>query len=215
MSDPLPAHYPPTDPSPAPAAGDDPIGAVLAAHLEVIRGLEALRPQLQTFAERAWSCLAGGGRLLWMGNGGSAGDSQHLAAELVGRFERERPGLAAIALTTDSSILTSVANDYGFEQVFARQVEALGRPGDLLVGLSTSGNSPNVVRAMERAAGLDLYRVGLTGADGGALADCCELCLQVPSRNTARIQEAHILLGHLLCDLVERQAVAAAQRPGA
>lgn len=227
LSAPLSPHRPPTDPNTgsAPAApgavaapganADDLIGAVLAAHLEVIGGLAALRPQLQTFAERAWSCLASGGRLLWMGNGGSASDSQHLAAELVGRFERERPGLAAIALTTDSSILTSVANDYGFEQVFARQVEALGRPGDLLVGLSTSGNSPNVVRAMQRAADLDLYRVGLTGADGGALAASCELCLRVPSRNTARIQEAHILLGHLLCDLVERQAVAAAPRPGA
>jgi D-sedoheptulose 7-phosphate isomerase len=183
----------------------------LAAHIDVIRGLGALAPEIERFADLAWDSLAGGGRVFFMGNGGSAADSQHLAAELVGRFERERSGLAAIALTTDSSILTSVANDYGFESVFARQVEALCRAGDLLVGLSTSGNSPNVLRAMERAAVLGVQRVGLTGGSGGALRDCCELCLVVPSSSTARIQEAHILIGHLLCDLVEQRAVASAR----
>lgn len=182
------------------------IQETLSAHIAVIRGLAALGPDILQFAERAWGCLAGGGRVFWMGNGGSAADSQHLAAELVGRFERERPGLASIALTTDSSILTSVANDYGYEAVFARQVEALCRPGDLLVGLSTSGNSANVVRAMRRAASLDVYRVGLTGGRGGLLSACSDLCLVVPSDNTARIQEAHMLIGHLLCDLVERRA---------
>jgi D-sedoheptulose 7-phosphate isomerase len=186
------------------------IAKTLAAHIEVIQALDRLAPDILTFAERAWSCLANGGRLFWMGNGGSAADSQHLAAELVGRFERERLGLASIALTTDSSILTSVSNDYGFESVFARQVEALCRPGDLLIGLSTSGNSANVLRAMRRAGELGVERVGLTGCGGGALQAHCELCLVVPAENTARIQEAHILIGHMLCDLVERHAAAAA-----
>jgi D-sedoheptulose 7-phosphate isomerase len=188
------------------------IEETLAAHIAVIRGLAAMEQAIVQFGERAWRCLAGGGRLFWMGNGGSAADSQHLAAELVGRFERERSGLASIALTTDSSILTSVSNDYGFESVFSRQVEALCRPGDMLVGLSTSGNSANVLRAMERAVDMNVYRVALTGGSGGALREHADLCLVVPSGSTARIQEAHILIGHLVCDLVERHAVAAAGR---
>jgi D-sedoheptulose 7-phosphate isomerase len=188
------------------------IAETLAAHIAVIRGLDPMAQDIVQLGERAWRCLAGGGRLFWMGNGGSAADSQHLAAELVGRFERERSGLASIALTTDSSILTSVSNDYGFESVFSRQVSALCRPGDMLLGLSTSGNSANVLRAMECAAGLGVYRVGLTGGSGGALRQQSDLCLVVPSANTARIQEAHILIGHLLCDIVERHAVAAAGR---
>jgi D-sedoheptulose 7-phosphate isomerase len=183
----------------------DLIDATIAAHVAVLQDTAALAPEIVQLAERAADSLQHGGRVFWMGNGGSAADCQHLAAELVGRFERERPGLASIALTTDSSILTSVANDYGFESVFARQVEALCRDGDLLVGLSTSGNSANVLRAMERAAGRGVYRVGLTGAGGGRLAETCELCLAVPSQVTARIQEAHIVIGHILCDLVERR----------
>ncbi|KAA6185092.1 SIS domain-containing protein [Thiohalocapsa marina] len=186
----------------------DLIADTLAAHVRVIQRLDRLTPQIERFAERAWACLRDGGRVFWMGNGGSAADSQHLAAELVGRFERERPGLASIALTTDSSILTSVSNDYGFDSVFTRQVEALCRPGDLLVGLSTSGNSANVLRALERAGELGVYRVGLTGGTGGRLGACCELCLVVPDASTARIQEAHILIGHILCDLLERRALA-------
>jgi len=188
------------------------IQATFAAHIAVVRALEGMEQDIARVAERAWHCLAEGGRVFWVGNGGSAADCQHLAAELVGRFERERPGLASIALTTDSSVLTSVSNDYGFESVFSRQVEALCRPGDMLIGLSTSGNSANVLRAMERAAELDVDRVCLTGGSGGAMRERCELCLVVPSDNTARIQEAHILIGHLLCDLVERQAVAATAR---
>ncbi|MCF7982771.1 MAG: D-sedoheptulose 7-phosphate isomerase [Thiohalocapsa sp.] len=179
------------------------IGDVLTEHIAVIRGLDALVPDIERLADRCHASLAAGGRVFWMGNGGSAADSQHLAAELVGRFERERPGLASIALTTDSSILTSVANDYGFEAVFARQVEALCRPGDVLVGLSTSGNSPNVLLAMQTAESLGVFRAGMTGEGGGKLAAQCELCLRVPSRSTARVQEAHIVVGHLLCDLVE------------
>ncbi len=185
----------------------DLIHSTLSAHVAVLEDTAALAPDIERFAQQAADCLDAGGRVFWMGNGGSAADCQHLAAELVGRFERERDGLASIALTTDSSILTSVANDFGFESVFSRQVEALCRKDDLLVGLSTSGNSANVLRAMERAAGLGVFRVGLTGAGGGRLESACELCLRVPSNNTARIQEAHIVIGHILCDLVERRLV--------
>ena len=188
----------------------DPIGAALDAHLKLVQSLEQLRAPIEAFAEQVTAAIERGGRIFWMGNGGSATDSQHLAAELVGRFERERPGLPAMALTTDTAVLTSVANDYGFESVFARQVEALCRPGDVLVGLSTSGNSANIVRAMERAERLQVYRVGMTGEGGGRLRHCCELWLGVPSDSTARIQEAHMLIGHILCDLVERRAQDAA-----
>jgi len=181
----------------------------LMDHAEVIEALHALVGPITALAERAFRLLSDGGTVFWMGNGGSAADCQHLAAELVGRFQRERPGLASIALTTDSSILTSIGNDYGFDHVFARQVEALCQPGDLLVGLSTSGNSANVLRAMEVARALGVERAGLTGGTGGRLCGLVDCCLVVPSQSTARIQEAHVLIGHLLCDLVERRAVAA------
>lgn len=204
----LPASEPAREPTrdPASESASDLIGAALDAHREMVQALEQLRAPIATFAAQVSAAIERGGRVFWMGNGGSAADSQHLAAELVGRFERERPGLPAIALTTDTAVLTSVANDYGFEAVFARQVEALCRPGDVLVGLSTSGNSANILRAMECAARLDVHRIGLTGAGGGRLRDCCELWLGVPSRSTARIQEAHMLIGHILCDLVEQRA---------
>jgi D-sedoheptulose 7-phosphate isomerase len=147
--------------------------------------------------------LRAGGKILWCGNGGSAADSQHLAAEIVGRFRRERRGLPSVALTTDTSILTSVANDYGFESVFSRQVEALGVPGDLLVGLSTSGNSPNVVAALNAARAQGLGTVAFTGAGGAKLAPLADHLLAIASRDAARIQEAHILAGHMLCDWIE------------
>src|SRR5205809_2756851 len=148
-------------------------------------------------------CLRSGGKLLLFGNGGSAADAQHLAAEFVGRFVVERPGLAAIALTTDSSILTAVANDYGFERVFARQIEALARPGDVAIGISTSGNSANVLAAMKQAANQNLKTIGLSGKDGGLLARASAICVTVPAANTARIQECHIAIGHSWCELVE------------
>ena len=132
-------------------------------------------------------CLAAGGKLLLFGNGGSAADAQHLAAEFVGRFVVERPGLPAIALTTDSSILTAVANDYGFERVFARQIEALGRPGDVAIGISTSGNSPNVIEAVNKAKKQNLKTIGLSGKDGGLLARASNVSVTVPAANTARI----------------------------
>ena len=150
-------------------------------------------------------CLQSGGKLLFFGNGGSAADAQHLAAEFVGRFVLERRGLPAIALTTDSSILTSVGNDYGFDQVFARQIEALGQPNDVAVGISTSGNSPNVIEAVNKARKQNVKTIGLAGKDGGALAKCVDLAITVSTSNTARVQECHIAIGHILCELVENE----------
>ena len=150
-------------------------------------------------------CLRGGGKLLLFGNGGSAADAQHLAAEFVGRFRIERQALAAIALTTDSSILTAVGNDYGFDQIFARQVQALGRAGDVAIGISTSGNSPNVTSAITQAAKQELKTIGLAGKDGGSLAKCVDISITVASTNVAMIQECHITIGHILCELVENE----------
>jgi D-sedoheptulose 7-phosphate isomerase len=172
-------------------------------HLRVIRDLRDLVPEIERAAGEIEARLRNGGTIFFMGNGGSAADSQHLAAELVGRFKIERSALPGIALTTDTSILTSVGNDYGFDRIFARQIEALCSEKDVVVALSTSGNSPNVVLALEVAGGLGAYRIGLTGRDGGKMAAHCEQCLTVDSTSTARIQEAHILVGHILCDLVE------------
>lgn len=154
-------------------------------------------------AERLIACLRDGHKVLLCGNGGSAADAQHIAAELVGRYTRERPGWPAIALTTDTSALTAIGNDYGYDRIFDRQVEALGRAGDVLIGISTSGNSPNVLAAVVRARSQGLYTVGFAGRDGGRLATTCDRCLTVPHAETARIQELHITLGHILCDLVE------------
>jgi D-sedoheptulose 7-phosphate isomerase len=178
-------------------------GKAIAEHLEVVRQVEAQQALLESIAVAMTATLRAGGKILWCGNGGSAGDSQHLAAEIVGRFRRERRGLASIALTTDTSVLTSVANDYGFEAVFSRQIEALGIPGDLVVGISTSGNSRNVVAALEAARAQGLVTVAFTGEGGGKLAELADHLFAVASRDTARIQEAHILAGHMLCDWVE------------
>ena len=155
------------------------------------------------------TCLQAGGKLLFFGNGGSAADAQHLAAEFVGRFVLERAGLPAISLTTDASILTAVGNDYGFDQVFARQVQALGRPGDVAVAISTSGNSPNVLEAVKEAKKQGLNVIGLTGKDGGALAREARVAITVGSGSTARIQECHIAIGHIFCELAERELVEA------
>ena len=149
------------------------------------------------------ACFRSGGKLLFFGNGGSAADAQHLAAEFVGRFVRERAGLPAIALTTDSSILTAVGNDYGFDRVFARQLEALGRAGDVAIGISTSGNSPNVLEGIKAAKRERLTTIGLSGKDGGMLAKEADLTITISSSSTARIQECHIAVGHLLCELTE------------
>jgi D-sedoheptulose 7-phosphate isomerase len=162
-------------------------------------------PRVVAAARMLAQIFKNGGKVLIFGNGGSAADAQHLVAEFVNRFQVERPPLAALALTTDTSILTAVANDYDFQEVFAKQVRALGRPGDLAWGISTSGNSPNVVAGLAAARELGLKTLALSGGDGGPVAAAAGLALVVPSRNTPRIQEVHITLGHVLCDLVDYQ----------
>src|SRR5947209_8766527 len=149
--------------------------------------------------------LRGGHKVLFFGNGGSAADSQHLAAEMVGRFGPDRAPLAAISLSTDTSILTAVGNDYGYDKIFARQIEALGQAGDTAIGISTSGNSPNVLAALDAARSKGLFTIGLTGETGGQMNDRAEVLFRVPSRVTARIQETHILLGHIICELIDRE----------
>jgi D-sedoheptulose 7-phosphate isomerase len=172
-------------------------------HLAVIRNLLEQQATLQQIAARMTTTMLGGGKVLWCGNGGSAADSQHLAAELMGRFRRERRGLPSIALTTDTSVLTAIGNDYGYERVFQRQVEALCGKNDVLVGISTSGNSKNVCAALETARSMGAYTVAMTGQAGGGMSDIAEVTLRIASRDTARIQEGHILCGHMLCDWVE------------
>ncbi len=149
--------------------------------------------------------LAKGGTLFWCGNGGSASDSQHLAAELVGRFKKNRRALRSVALTTDTSVLTCIANDYSYQDIFARQVEALGRTGDILIGISTSGNSENLLRAFKVAKEMGLITVALLGKGGGPAKDLADHALVIPSQTTARIQEAHILIGHILCEVIEQE----------
>lgn len=157
-------------------------------------------------AKAAGLCVASlraGGKVMICGNGGSAADAQHWAGELVSRFYYDRPGLAAVALTTDSSILTAIGNDYGYERVFARQVEAIGVKGDVLFALSTSGNSPNVVAALEAAHAKGISTVGFTGQGGGKMAALCDICIRIPSSSTPRIQEGHEVLGHAICGMIE------------
>ena len=149
-------------------------------------------------------CLKKNGKVILFGNGGSASDSQHIAAELVGRFKKDRTGLAAIALTTNTSILTALANDYGYEIVFAKQIEALGQKNDVAIGISTSGKAKNVVLGIKQAKKMGLKTIALTGTDGGELAKLTDVSLVVPSSVTARIQEAHITIGHIVCELVEQ-----------
>jgi len=176
----------------------------LAQHRELFARLDALAPDVTRAAQRIAEALRSGGKVMFCGNGGSAADSQHLAAEFTGRFVDDRRPLAALALSTDSSALTCIANDYAFDQVFERQLRALGRAGDVLVAISTSGRSANVLRAATAARELGVAVVGLLGRDGGTLKPLCDVALVVPSDTTARIQEAHIFIGHTLCALVER-----------
>jgi len=175
----------------------------LNEHRAALEAVTAMAPDILRAADRISRALRQGGRVFACGNGGSAADAQHFAAELTGRFERERRGLAGIALTTDTSALTAIGNDYGFEAIFARQLEALGRPGDVLLALSTSGNSPNVLRAVEAARRQEITTIGLLGRDGGALADQVDQALVVPATRTARVQEMHILILHLLCEAID------------
>jgi D-sedoheptulose 7-phosphate isomerase len=185
---------------------DSSIQSDFAAHLHTIEMVrQILAEPIKNLGQLLARALANGGTLLWCGNGGSAADSQHMAAELVGRFKKDRRALRSIALTTDTSVLTCVANDYSYHDIFARQVEALGRPGDVLVGISTSGNSENLLRAFKAAKGIGVTTIGLLGKGGGPAKDLADHALVIPSDSTARIQEAHILIGHILCEVIEQE----------
>lgn len=179
----------------------------LAEGVAVLQALErdsALQEALIAAADVTASALKAGHKLLVAGNGGSAADAQHLVAEFVSRLSEDRPALRAVALTTDSSILTALGNDYGFERVFARQIEALGQPGDVFLAISTSGKSPNILKALELARSMGLVTVGLTGRSGGKMMPLCDLCLRIPSEVTMHIQQAHLALEHIFAMLVER-----------
>lgn len=187
----------------------DAITAQLQGHTRVMTAIEGeLVGRIAAVVELLVTALREGRKLLIMGNGGSAADAQHFAAEIVGRFRMERRALPAIALTTDTSILTAVGNDYGFDLIFRRQVEALAAAGDVVIGISTSGNSTNVRNALLAAAERDCRTVGLLGGDGGSIREIVELDLTVPSRETPRIQEGHVTIIHILCDLVEQRLFA-------
>jgi len=177
----------------------------VAEQVSVLQSLHLISDAVDQAGSLAASAIQSGGKLMFCGNGGSAADSQHLAAELTGRFIKDRRALAAIALTTDSSALTCIGNDYAYDEVFARQVQGLGRAGDVLVAISTSGHSRNVIRAVEEAKVLGVKVIGFLGRDGGALRDMCDVPVVVPSQVTARIQESHILIGHTLCGLIEQK----------
>ena len=176
----------------------------LEEHLQTLKSLlESGLPDIEKSGRVICDALAAGNKILLCGNGGSAADAQHIAAELVGRYEDERRPFAAIALTTDTSALTAVSNDFGYEHVFARQIQALARPGDVLIAISTSGKSPNIVKAAETARDLGCTCIGLTGVHAEPLADYCFITVQVLSERTARVQEGHITIGHLWCEMVD------------
>jgi D-sedoheptulose 7-phosphate isomerase len=178
---------------------------ILDASIEIKRHcIETNIDNIITAASMLASCLASGRKVLFFGNGGSAADAQHLAAELINRFQIERPPLAAIALTTDTSVLTSIGNDYRFDEIFSKQIQALGKKGDIAWGISTSGSSPNVLKAVSAAQKIGLITIGMTGRQG-KFGACADLVLSVESDVTARVQETHIMLGHIVCDLLERK----------
>jgi D-sedoheptulose 7-phosphate isomerase len=186
---------------------DDALGKIEASHRAHAQAADRFFREsagaLRKVAEVLVAALSARRTLFFFGNGGSAADAQHLAAEFVNRFEIDRPGLPALALTTDSSVLTSIGNDAAFSRIFARQIEALGRSGDVAVGISTSGRSPNVLEGLRAARELGLVTIGLTGGRGGPMKALCHHLLAVPSEQTARVQEIHILAGHILCSLVD------------
>jgi D-sedoheptulose 7-phosphate isomerase len=172
-------------------------------HQSMMTGLDEVRASLLAAADAVTERVRAGGAVFWFGNGGSATQALHFATELVGRFERERHGIRSFALVADTALLTAVANDYAFDVIFARQIETLCRPGDVAIGLSTSGNSPNVLQGIDAAASIGALTVGFTGGDGGKLARSVDIPIVVPHPRTCRVQEAHLFLGHTLCELVE------------
>ncbi len=180
------------------------VDSIFKEALELHSKLTELAPVIAETAGVMTDCIKRGGKIMFAGNGGSAADSQHLAAELVGRFMKDRRPLAGIALTTDTSIITAVANDYSFDEIFSRQVLGLGRKGDVFFGISTSGNSPNILKAIESAKSGGIITIGLTGNGGGKMAQIVDYLIDVPYKGkSARIQEVHILIGHILCELIE------------
>ena len=179
------------------------VGQRLENHFKVVQDMRKIMPEVASAGLRVRTALERGRKILICGNGGSAADSQHMAAEFVGRFVKERQSLPALALTVDTSLLTAVGNDYGFDCVFSRQVEGLGQEGDVLIAISTSGNSANVVKAVKTAKEKGIYVIALTGENGGILAKESDLCLAVPSQVTARIQEMHIMIIHMICEIAE------------
>ena len=183
----------------------DKINAIWNEHVEVAKALPALASAVSSAVDLLYSSMAAGGQLLVAGNGGSAADAQHIAAELTGRFFLERRPFRALALHVNTSALTAIGNDYGYEHVFARELTAHARPGDVLLAISTSGNSPNILRAIEAARLCKVSVVGLTGETGGKMRAACDICLCVPTKSTPRMQEMHITIGHTICELLEER----------
>jgi D-sedoheptulose 7-phosphate isomerase len=175
------------------------------ATLELLAADDGLMAEVEKVAKTCCHAIRNGNKILLAGNGGSAADAQHLAGELVSRLNFDRPGLAAFALTTDSSVMTAIGNDYGYECVFARQLNAVGVAGDVFIAISTSGRSPNVIRGLEEGRRKGLITVGLTGKNGGDMAPLCDSCIRIPASETSKIQEGHIVLGHIICGLIERE----------
>jgi D-sedoheptulose 7-phosphate isomerase len=177
--------------------------AQLDDHAAVFERCRELVPQIEKISLQIVECLRAGGTVFWMGNGGSAAEAQHFSTELVGRLNRERAGLSSIALNADAITMTAIANDYGYDQVFSGQVEALCKPGDVIAGISTSGNSRNIIEAIRLANQKDIITIGMSGKNGGELRKISDLCLCVPSDDTQRIQDGHLFIGHIICEYVE------------
>ncbi len=199
-------------------AGTDPIRDYLARSRDAVEAAIAdahFVATIAAIADRVGAALAAGNKVLFAGNGGSAADAQHLAGELIGRLNYDRAPAAAIALTTDSSALTAIANDYGYDRVFERQVQGLGRPGDVLIAISTSGRSPNILKAIAAARAGQLVAIGFTGKSGGDMAPHCDLCLCAPADSTPLVQQLHITVGHIVCGLVEERLFPRAKTPRA
>jgi D-sedoheptulose 7-phosphate isomerase len=165
---------------------------------------DAMISSIKGAAEMCIKALKNNNKIMFAGNGGSAADAQHLAAELVNRFEIDRPGLSAVSLTTDSSVITSISNDYGYERLFSRQIQALGQKGDVLIAFSTSGSSLNIIEGLKEGKKKGLYVIGLTGKMNEKMSPFCDICISVPSRETPRIQESHIMIGHIICSIIEK-----------
>lgn len=180
------------------------IQSELNNHIEIVqKTIDSMQDEIEIVSKICIKCIINGNKIMLFGNGGSAADAQHIAAELVGRYKVDRKGLSALALTTDTSVLTSIGNDFGFEEIYSRQIEALANSGDIAIGISTSGNSINIIKAFSVAKEMGCQVIGLSGSGGGKFKSYCDINLVVPSKDTPRIQEIHILIGHIICHLIE------------